>query len=109
MCIRVCVYVQLYSGVCVYLAVGAAVIGAGGQTGQVTEMLEEVEARHADGLRLQLGHLRKQEVLRAKGITMIDSVTLRPRLLIPRLFNDLGNFSDLFPPASESLFNDLSL
>lgn len=41
----------------VYLTAGGVVQGAGGEAGKVTKVLEEVEARHADGLWLQLGHL----------------------------------------------------
>lgn len=41
-----------------YLAVGVAVIGAGGQTCQVTEVLEQIQPRHADRLGLQLRHLK---------------------------------------------------
>ena len=44
----------------VHLAAGGVVQGAGGEAGQVTEVLEEVEACHADGLWLQLRHLEAQ-------------------------------------------------
>lgn len=43
------------------LAVGAAVVSAGGQSSQITQMLKQVESRHADGLGLQLRHLRHRE------------------------------------------------
>ncbi len=38
----------------------AAVVGAGGQPSQITQMLKQIESRHADRLRLQLRHLRER-------------------------------------------------
>lgn len=44
--------------VCPHFTAGGIVVQrAGGQSSQVTEVLEEVEPSHADGFRLQLGHL----------------------------------------------------
>lgn len=40
-----------------YLTAGGVVQGAGREAGQITQVLEEVQTRHADGLWLQLRHL----------------------------------------------------
>lgn len=42
---------------CLHLTAGGAVQSAGGEASQVTQVLEQVEARHADGFWLQLRHL----------------------------------------------------
>lgn len=44
----------------VYLTAGGIIQGAGGKASQVTEVLKEVQARHADGFWFQLGHLETE-------------------------------------------------
>lgn len=46
----------------VYLTAGGVVQRTGGEASQVTEVLKEIQARHADGLWLQLRHLQTHKV-----------------------------------------------
>ncbi len=59
----------------VHLTAGGVVQCTGGEASQVTEVLKEVKARHADGLWLQLGHLEKHTQLHQHKLISIKTNT----------------------------------